>query len=433
MFFRPKTLLDSLKPLIFLNCWTGLGTLDICFKNRYLYNLAIIYVILVDVMNSTLAMIGVWFVSQRLYSDTTITSSSIGSITYGVVIGTNSLHSFVAPLLVWLQGKALRNLCRRMSILDAKFQAALGVQIQDEYRERVILLTFQVVAICIIMSLAVAVNFWWTIPYTSGLSFFVTTPTLLQPVGFILTLNLNLYTLLRYLENKLKDLNNGVLNLAEETYIPPNPTREISWLEVPHDILQVRSCRKQDKIQALRLIVEKNQALREIRKLHLEICKLSEEINSCFGAQNLLTVGTSFIIITGLLYTIYRGVTLNQQNHVEMSSIIPLVTWLLFYIFRIWAIPHYSWIVGNEAKKTQQVIYELLRSHSDEILQKEIQQFSVQMLQNSISFNACGFFNLDYTFIQGVIGTITTYLIILIQLNPVNQRISYSAINSTKF
>nr|KAF7434358.1 hypothetical protein H0235_002549 [Vespula pensylvanica] len=45
-----------------------------------------------------------------------------------------------------------------------------------------------------------------------------------------------------------------------------------------------------------------------------------------------------------------------------------------------------------------------------------IRDFMYQLVQNRLTFTACGFYDLDYTFIYNAIGLITTYLVILIQV-----------------
>ncbi|XP_015182055.1 PREDICTED: putative gustatory receptor 28b [Polistes dominula] len=46
----------------------------------------------------------------------------------------------------------------------------------------------------------------------------------------------------------------------------------------------------------------------------------------------------------------------------------------------------------------------------------EIRDFTLQLLQNPLSFTSCGLFYLNHTLIRNVITTVTTYLVILIQV-----------------
>nr|KAF7434364.1 hypothetical protein H0235_002555 [Vespula pensylvanica] len=46
----------------------------------------------------------------------------------------------------------------------------------------------------------------------------------------------------------------------------------------------------------------------------------------------------------------------------------------------------------------------------------EIRDFTFQLIQNRLTFTACGFYDLDHTFIYNAISFITTYLVILMQI-----------------
>nr|KAF7434362.1 hypothetical protein H0235_002553 [Vespula pensylvanica] len=49
----------------------------------------------------------------------------------------------------------------------------------------------------------------------------------------------------------------------------------------------------------------------------------------------------------------------------------------------------------------------------------QIRDFTLQLIQNPLSFTICGFFDLDYALIRNVIATVITYLVILIQMGNV--------------
>ncbi|KAF7407540.1 hypothetical protein HZH66_002077 [Vespula vulgaris] len=45
-----------------------------------------------------------------------------------------------------------------------------------------------------------------------------------------------------------------------------------------------------------------------------------------------------------------------------------------------------------------------------------IRDFTFQLIQNRLTFTACGFYDLDHTLIYNAISFITTYLVILMQI-----------------
>ncbi|XP_046433255.1 putative gustatory receptor 28b [Neodiprion fabricii] len=170
--------------------------------------------------------------------------------------------------------------------------------------------------------------------------------------------------------------------------------------------------------------------LQEIGKAHWELCKLANNINIVFGVQNLLFMVISVIVTTGLLYTIYVAYMLEDEMFNNLTAIIQPLAWTTIYIYKIWVINHSCGRASNEAQRTGEVIYGLMKPCAqDQGLQTKIQEFSVQILQNPVQFDVCGFFIMNYTFIQAVIGYITTYLIILIQMTeaPKIQASNHSA------
>ncbi|XP_039282308.1 putative gustatory receptor 28a isoform X3 [Nilaparvata lugens] len=61
------------------------------------------------------------------------------------------------------------------------------------------------------------------------------------------------------------------------------------------------------------------------------------------------------------------------------------------------------------------LVHGLLNSDLQPRMRKELMIFSQQILHQKITFTAAGFFVIDFTLINNVIGAVTTYLVILIQ------------------
>ncbi|KAI4489494.1 hypothetical protein M0802_011029 [Mischocyttarus mexicanus] len=101
--------------------------------------------------------------------------------------------------------------------------------------------------------------------------------------------------------------------------------------------------------------------LKKIKQIHLELIKCAKIINEAYGLQILLSAAWSVIFITTLLHNFYP-VLLENKYH--------------------------NWI----------------------------HNFTSQLALNPLTFTACGFFDLNHTFIYSAIGSITTYLVILIQV-----------------
>lgn len=61
------------------------------------------------------------------------------------------------------------------------------------------------------------------------------------------------------------------------------------------------------------------------------------------------------------------------------------------------------------------------RRLSDRLVE-ELQDFSLQLVRLPTRLSACGLMYLDYSMIQGAVGTVTTYLVIMLQFPGSGQR-----------
>ncbi|XP_047344141.1 gustatory receptor 68a-like [Vespa velutina] len=62
------------------------------------------------------------------------------------------------------------------------------------------------------------------------------------------------------------------------------------------------------------------------------------------------------------------------------------------------------------------ILCELYEPSTSKTFRDEIRDFIFQLIQNRLTFTACGFYDLGHSFLYSAIGSITTYLVILIQM-----------------
>ena len=161
--------------------------------------------------------------------------------------------------------------------------------------------------------------------------------------------------------------------------------------------------------------------MRAVKQIHLDLIKISRTINDAYGMQILLTMSVSFIFITCLLYISYRIVWLELPPHQFVQEITSPACWIIIYVLKIFVENHMCAKTSSAAAETGDIICELYEPSTAKEFRAEIRDFTLQMIQNPLVFTACGFFDMDHTFIQAVVGTITTYLVILIQVGDISK------------
>ncbi|OXU27136.1 hypothetical protein TSAR_013002 [Trichomalopsis sarcophagae] len=158
--------------------------------------------------------------------------------------------------------------------------------------------------------------------------------------------------------------------------------------------------------------------IKTAREVHMLLTKGCQELNHLFGLQILLSLVIAFGVITGYLYDTYMLMhESNSRKSIIYKAISSSSIWIVYYTVKIWCL---SWACDSCTQnciRTGSLINELYDEPSiSDDTKAEIRNFNIQLIQRPLRFNACGFIDLDYTLIQTMVGSITTYLMILIQL-----------------
>ncbi|XP_011702907.1 PREDICTED: putative gustatory receptor 28b isoform X2 [Wasmannia auropunctata] len=157
--------------------------------------------------------------------------------------------------------------------------------------------------------------------------------------------------------------------------------------------------------------------IQTLRHLHLEITRIGKQINRGYCLQLLLEMAVHFAVVTATVYCLY-GV-FSGQLHVIVSNekIVAMVLWAGTYSIKIVLVNYLATNVTNEAYKTGEIIQSFEGSIIDNDLREEIHQFTQQIVLNSLHFTAFGFFSIDNSLTGKFFATVTTYVVILIQMN----------------
>ncbi|KAF7413831.1 hypothetical protein HZH68_002320 [Vespula germanica] len=164
-------------------------------------------------------------------------------------------------------------------------------------------------------------------------------------------------------------------------------------------------------------VSENLRKLKTVRQIHSELIKCARIINEAYGFQILMSTSLSvrymrdnddgsmsFLKFTALLLPMnINDIYKMKKPFRTLKNINRSTYYVIFLIFL------YAGKIGD-------ILYELYEPSTSDKFRDEIRDFMYQLVQNRLTFTACGFYNLDYTFIYNAIGLITTYLVILIQV-----------------
>ncbi|XP_008195702.2 putative gustatory receptor 28b [Tribolium castaneum] len=151
--------------------------------------------------------------------------------------------------------------------------------------------------------------------------------------------------------------------------------------------------------------------LNKICALHHHLSKLVKLFNETFGIVLLLMFGVSFVVIVITIFFFTANVQAGELYF--MSLLNPILSNVTFVIDVVYVCDVcYSTI--EEANKAGELIHKI--DTEDHDIRDEIEMFSLQIANEQVEFNAAGFFAINYTLVFSILGGVTTYIIILIQL-----------------
>ncbi|XP_076395790.1 uncharacterized protein LOC105663951 isoform X2 [Megachile rotundata] len=157
-----------------------------------------------------------------------------------------------------------------------------------------------------------------------------------------------------------------------------------------------------------------------VKRSHLELFKIANAASNTYGLQLLMMIATAYFFLTTLFYATYRIIWISSTANMSMlqvcSQLVVPVIILIFFGYQIFITSHNCGKVNSQAIVTGQIICKLYGSYACKILRAEIRNFTLQLVQNPLTFTVYGLFTMDRSFLLRVIQSISTYLVILIQV-----------------
>ncbi|KAL0116062.1 hypothetical protein PUN28_011132 [Cardiocondyla obscurior] len=417
--FQPKTMQESIRPMMVANVVVGTGI----WTNKRGRILNITYsVIIIATYCFLMKMSTDYLETYYLHKVNTL-----GNFTFQAIFYANVCLTLCFIPCGWLRRKHLKAAMMRIMMCE-KTMNQMGLQ--KNYRKLYMNQIYSLTFIIIIFIVFVVVNY-------DGM-FMEETPMHIRliimiaanyPLCLLYVSDASFLHWVSYSKIRFEQLNNLLQRMLTTTPDSPQHKRVLRmtnlWNKTGTTEPQPDSRSK-----------DNTETMRAVKQVHLELIKSTRSTNDAYGIQILLSMTISFVFITSLLYYAYSIFWLNLSREVFRREMVPVVGWILFYSSKILVINHMCAMTTIEAANTGDIICELYEPSTTKEFRAEIRDFTLQLIQNPLIFTACGFFNLDHTFIHGVIGSVTTYLVILIQVGDLpsgGKSNSTSRYNETNF
>ncbi|XP_043477309.1 uncharacterized protein LOC122508193 isoform X3 [Leptopilina heterotoma] len=152
--------------------------------------------------------------------------------------------------------------------------------------------------------------------------------------------------------------------------------------------------------------------------LHNELLDLLDNITEFFFLPMLLTMATNFLHIVAainVLYLIFQK--LEEFNAMLLNIIFYLLMWIFIINFEFLVISSVSANLCETANNFGNCLHRMWITYNPVNCKKIFKKVSLMVIQRRAKVSLCGFLSMDNGFFYQTCGMITTYLIILLQLD----------------
>ncbi|XP_053663211.1 uncharacterized protein LOC128712342 [Anopheles marshallii] len=166
--------------------------------------------------------------------------------------------------------------------------------------------------------------------------------------------------------------------------------------------------------------------INDIKHLYTHLHLLSLHINKAYGAQLIFILLTLFVTLTTLLYyctmKLFRMLWMGRwassgELMLTFWAVLSTLSWAFISTFRILRICNVCNSAKNEAQKIGSLIHGLGWKTNCPDTKSMVRILSLQLQQQRIEFTAGGLFTIDHGLMFNIVGSLATYLLILIQFD----------------
>ncbi|KAJ8679137.1 hypothetical protein QAD02_014924 [Eretmocerus hayati] len=167
-----------------------------------------------------------------------------------------------------------------------------------------------------------------------------------------------------------------------------------------------RDAKTRDKVAGI--YTDPGKLIYELTTLHSTMCDCVSSINKAYGTATLVMSWSLLLYLTTTSYWLLVYIT-------KWYTVLNKLCWLILYAYGLVLMvqPCHSLIL--KVKTTGELVSRALLQDWDSDVEVQLEIFSNLLLQKRIEITACGLFTIDRGLIASIVGTVTTYLVILVQ------------------
>lgn len=156
--------------------------------------------------------------------------------------------------------------------------------------------------------------------------------------------------------------------------------------------------------------------IKKVTLMYEKLCDITELYNVCFAFNIIIYFAQFTFIVIFNLFAMYHYFTSSDSQYQELIFNLISFGWVLYYAWSpIWILIFSSWI-KTQGIETGALFHKLMNVKNNIKLMNTFNITTMQLNHRQLSIS-CGLFQVDFQYLFGFIGTVFSYLIIMIQFD----------------
>ncbi|NP_001177422.1 gustatory receptor 46 [Nasonia vitripennis] len=155
--------------------------------------------------------------------------------------------------------------------------------------------------------------------------------------------------------------------------------------------------------------------LLKLQKLHESLSDTSREVSNYYSYPMLVCVLHVFIILIFVCYYFFKPMILHSKNLSTFTFLRTIGYGFAYGLLLVTLTKCVAATIDEQNRRTKEIIGSCLMISADEKVLNKLNKFSTYLLHRDIKFTVLGLFSLDESLLTTMVGSITTYMVIVLQ------------------
>ncbi|NP_001177697.1 gustatory receptor 23 [Nasonia vitripennis] len=154
--------------------------------------------------------------------------------------------------------------------------------------------------------------------------------------------------------------------------------------------------------------------LKRLREIHMLLCHLSGDVADFYSLPIFFCITNAFFVLIIYSYYVFRGFAIAIM---PVLVTVHCTTMMVVIVVSLTILLRTASVTAAESRVSGEIVSESMASCSNQFIGRQLEVLSIYFLHKNVKFCVFNLYSLDESLLMSIVGVITTYLMILLQLD----------------